>query len=132
MAAAGLIVVPACSGSPPADERKYFFDLTEAERRVADLALHKYIESIVWEDISATARVLSLEADWLMARTHEGETGKPEDFLREFTDVRDRWGNRISRDWLAKGAVLVVRSSGADGEMDTDDDLIAVRWRRRR
>lgn len=128
--AAGLLgIVTACRGAPPGEPRDVMRGLTESEARVVDQAMSKYIERIVWADIVATSRVLGLEADWVMDRLREVQPNGVGDFLREYVGIQDRWGNRISRDWLANGAVLVVRSSGPDANMDTGDDLIAVRWK---
>ncbi len=51
------------------------------------------------------------------------------DCLQEPTDSTDRWGKPLRCDWIAGGAVLVLRSSGPDGTMDTCDDLAVVKLR---
>lgn len=127
------MAVAACQSSPPLRDQRAEPTLSDKQFHDLDRWLWQLSESREWNHVLVATRLMSEVARQLLAgEVVESSRIRSSGHVREVIDTRDRWGNRMCCEWLVGGEVLVVRSGGPDGIMDTYDDLALVRRRSRR
>lgn len=130
LAVAALMVVAACQGIPPLRNRRVEPVLSDQQFQDLDRWLWQFSESREWNHILVASRLMSEVARQLLAvDVIESSRIRTSEYVREVIETKDRWGNGMCCEWLAGGRVLVIRSGGPDGVMDTYDDLALVRRR---